>query len=217
MLNTKFNADARYFNQIHMPLLRLARGRPKRVLEIGCAAGQSLIYFKQHGAEWVAGVELSPEVAERARARPEIDEIITGNIEDLELSYPAGSVDLIIASHVLEHTADPWAVLRKLRPLLRPQGRIIGTLPNIRHLSVLLPLLFLGRWRYEEAGILDWTHLRFFSRDTVVHLLQSTGFRVERVTPQIIGWKSTTFNVLTLGLLRNLCGFAYNFSAIRAD
>jgi SAM-dependent methyltransferase len=184
MLNTKFNSESNYFHHLRMPLLSLATHKPIRVLEVGCAAGQSLIYFKERGTEFVAGVEIFPEIAQIARDKESIDKVITGNIEQIELPFEENYFDLIIAGFVIEHVADPWCVLNKLNKYLKPGGQLIGSLPNVRHISVVLPLLTIGKWEYTEEGIMDWTHLRFFSKSTIEDILSSTGFTVHKLIPQ---------------------------------
>src|SRR5437868_5454693 len=113
-------------------MLSLITGTPKHVLEIGCASGQTLAYLKERGAELTVGVEYSPDVAERARNRG-VDHVIVGDVETLDLNFEENTFDVILAGHVLEHLVDPWSVLRKLWKLLKPQGRLIGALPNVRH------------------------------------------------------------------------------------
>jgi SAM-dependent methyltransferase len=215
MLNVRVSADSGYFSELRMPLISLAQGTPKRVLEIGCASGQTLAYFKEHGAEWVVGVELSDEVAETARARSEVDQVLTGNVETMTLPFEEASFDLIITGHVLEHLTDPWAVLRELRTLLKPGGQLIGALPNIRNVRVVLPLLLVGRWRYEKSGLMDWTHLRFFTASTIVELLKSCEFEIAKIVPEFSSTRAGFFNRLTLGLMKNLFCYAYNFSAFK--
>ena len=213
MQNTKFDPTAEYFGHLRMTLLSLAKGTPARVLEIGCGHGQSLAYFKEaRGAIFTAGVEYVPEVAALARLQSNVDEVITGDIESLSLPYTPGEFDLIIAGHVLEHVKDPWAVARKLRALLKPAGQFIGSLPNVRNITISLPLLVYGKWKYEKEGILDWTHTRFFTRTTIEELLYSTGFSIERIVPEVAG-KSAFVNRCTLGVFRDLLGWTYNFSA----
>ncbi len=197
-------------------MLSLVKGTPHRVLEIGCAAGENLLYLKCRGTDFAAGIEYSPEAAQLARARG-IDEIIVGDIEKIQLPYPPASFDLLITSHILEHLADPWTVLRKLKCLLARGGQLVGALPNVRHHSVLLPLLLSGNWQYQDSGILDWTHLRFFSRQTVLALLSQTGFEVETVFAELGGRKSRLANALSCNLLRNFLGYAYIFSAINPN
>jgi SAM-dependent methyltransferase len=215
MINSKLAVNNQYYHELRMPLISLARGKPRRVLELGCAAGQTLAYFKQRGATYVAGIEISPEVAEIARQRPGVDQVLVGNIEQLELEYPAESFDLIIAGHVLEHLVDPWAVLKRLHNLLTPGGQLIGALPNIRYHSVILPLLFRGKWQYQQTGIMDWTHLRFFAHGTIDELLRSSGFRVDAIVPESGGPRAGLINTLTLGVFQHLLSYAYNFSATK--
>src|SRR5690348_14149760 len=112
-------------------MLALVRGTPNRVLELGCATGQTLEWMKRRGAEYTVGIELSSEAAALAERR-NIDRVICGDIEQMNLDLEPGSFDLLVTGHVLEHLADPWAVLRKLGGLLRGGGQLVGALPNVR-------------------------------------------------------------------------------------
>jgi len=215
MINNKLASDNIYYHELRMPLLSLARGKPNRVLEIGCAAGRSLSYFKQRGAEYVVGIEIASDVAALARTRNEIDEVLVGNIEEMELDYPENSFDLIIAGHVLEHLVDPWKVLKRLHALTKPGGQLIGALPNIRYHSVLFPLVFYGKWKYEQTGIMDWTHLRFFTHATIKDLLNSTGYTIDTIIPEAGGPRAMLANKLSFGFLQHFLSYAYNFSAIK--
>lgn len=209
--------DPEYYGHLRMSLISLAKGNPRRILEIGCGHGQTLAYFKQErGAVFTVGVEYVPEVAAVARQRSEVDEVITGDIETLSLDYPPGEFDLIIAGHVLEHVKDPWAVVRRLRSLLKPTGQLIGSLPNVRHFRISIPLLVYGKWQYEKEGVLDWTHTKFFTRMTILELLESSGFRAERIDPELFP-KSALLNRCTFGVFKHLLGWTYNFSAIPVD
>jgi SAM-dependent methyltransferase len=211
--NARFSAEDPYYAHLRMSLLSLIEGRPKRVLEIGCGRGQVLSFLKrERSAEFVVGVELVPDVAALARQSPGIDLILEGDVEQIELEFPSKCFDLIIASHVLEHVKDPWSVTRRLRMLLRPGGQFIGSLPNIRHARVSLPLVLFGKLEYTEEGILDWTHTKFFTRDTISDLLISSGFMVERIEPEFSG-RSATMNTMTFGLFTHLLCFTYNFAA----
>ncbi len=214
MINSQVEAAEAYYHELRTPMLSLIKGVPRRVLEIGCAAGENLIFLKSRGSDFTVGVECSPEVAAFARTRG-VDEVIIGDVEKVPLPYPLGSFDLIIASHVLEHLSDPWAMLTKLKPLLASGGQLVGALPNVRHHSVVLPLLVSGTWRYQQSGIMDWTHLRFFSRKTVLALLKDSGFEVEAVLPEFGGRKSRLANLFTCHLFRNFLSFAYIFSAVK--
>ena len=191
----------------------MVEGRPKRVLEIGCGHGHSLSFLKrERSAEFVAGVELVPEVAEIARQNPDIDVVFTGDIEQMQFDFPAGHFDLIIASHVLEHVKDPWSTARKLGALLRPEGQLLGALPNIRHVKISVPLVLFGKFQYTEQGILDWTHTKFFTRQTIQDFLRSSGFVAQKIEPEFFVGAGSV-NAATFGLFKHLLCFAYNFSA----
>jgi SAM-dependent methyltransferase len=215
MLNEKFAPSSEYYSHLRMPLLSLIDGIPKRVLEIGCASGQTLSYLKSRGTELTVGVEISPEVAKFAEKRPEVDKVIVGSIEDIELDYPEDYFDLIIVGFVIEHVSNPWSVMKKLHSLLRKDGQLIGSLPNVRHISVIFPLVFFGRWEYVKEGIMDWTHLRFFAKSTIVDLIRETGFEIRRIDAELSDRKSRLANLVTLNILRNFLSFAYNFSVAK--
>jgi len=214
MINYKVQPRGDYYHELRLPMLSLIQGTPKRVLEVGCASGQTLAYLKERGAEYTVGVEYSAEVASEAKSRS-LDRIIVGDVEKLDLDFDLGTFDLLIVSHVLEHLVDPWTVLRKLKRLLRVGGQLVGALPNVRHYSVVFPLLFQGRWEYAPSGVMDWTHLRFFSRASALDLLQQAGFQVNQVIPELGGRKSRTANIVSCNLFRHFLSYAYNFSAMK--
>jgi SAM-dependent methyltransferase len=216
MLNTQVQPDGPYYQELRHPMLSLIRGNPKRILEIGCASGQTLAYLHSVGAELTVGIEYSPQAAERARNRQGVTRVLVGDVERMYLDLEPASFDLLIAGHVLEHLADPWKALRRLRTFLKPSGQLVAGLPNIRNQSVLFPLLLRGTWKYEPSGIMDWTHLRFFSRQTIQHLFASTGFHVERIVPEF-GRKSRLASTATLHLFQDLLCFAFNVSATRSE
>lgn len=196
-------------------MLSLIPETPKRVLEIGCASGQTLAYLKERGAELTVGVEYSPEVAERARSRG-IDHVLVGDVESIDIGFEKNSFDVILAGHVLEHLVDPWSLLRRLHALLKPDGRLVGALPNIRHHSVVIPLLLRGTWQYQDSGIMDRTHLRFFTRQSLQHLLEVSGFRIETIKPEMACSRARRLDTLTGGLFTDLLCYAYNFSCVHA-
>jgi 2-polyprenyl-3-methyl-5-hydroxy-6-metoxy-1,4-benzoquinol methylase len=211
--NTRVQAEDPYYSHLRMSLLSLVEDSPKRVLEIGCGQGQTLSFLKrERSAEFVAGVELVPEVAAIARQKPELDLILTGDIEQIWPDFPAEPFDLVIASHILEHVKDPWSVARRLGALMTPVGQFIGSLPNVRNARVSLPLVLFGRLEYTNEGILDWTHTKFFTKGTIQDLLNSSGFVVSKIEPEFSP-RPAALNAITLGIFKNLLCFTYNFSA----
>jgi SAM-dependent methyltransferase len=151
----------------------------RRVLDVGCAQGQVGAALKAAGrAREVVGLELSPQAA--AEARQHLDDVVEGDIEAAQVPYPDGYFDLLLYADVLEHLKNPWDLVARQRRLLRQGGRVVVSLPNIGHYSTLLMLLR-QQWRYQELGIMDYTHLRFFTRPGVLDLLRRAGYAEVRL------------------------------------
>lgn len=151
-------------------------GWNKRVLEVGPATGSMTALMQQRGCR-VTGIEIDPEAAKSASQYCE--EMIVGDVEtlDLEEALGDGQFDMILFADVLEHLVDPGRTLRRLSPYLAPDGSICASIPNIAHGSVRLALLA-GDFDYEEKGLLDETHLRFFNRAGIEELFAGNGFAV---------------------------------------
>jgi O-antigen biosynthesis protein len=140
-----------------------------RVLELGPATGYMTQAFKQRGCT-VVGIELDPEMA--ANAEKFTEKMIVGDIDQLDLAEELGDerFDAIVAADVLEHLRDPLKVLLELKKFLAPDGSFVISFPNVAHGSVRLSLLS-GRFDYQDIGLLDSTHLRFFTRESFEQLL----------------------------------------------
>lgn len=160
------------------PLLELVTGEPRKVLDIGCYCGGSGRWLKQKFPECqVIGIELSAAAAKHAAK--DYDEVLVGSVENMD--FPAdkfADFDAIIAADVLEHLYNPWQLLQRLHPLLSASGALYVNLPNVRNLTH-LALLAEGEWRYQKAGILDITHIRFFTRRQALEMLENTGWKAE--------------------------------------
>lgn len=144
------------------------------VLEIGCGSGALTEHIQTMGCT-VVGIERRPEAAEKAR--PFCEEVVIGDVETVSLDFPLESFDVILLIDVLEHLVDPEAAICRLLPLLKPAGRFLVALPNIAHWSIRFHLLF-GRFDYEESGILDRTHLHFYTLQTAQQLLERAGLEI---------------------------------------
>jgi 2-polyprenyl-3-methyl-5-hydroxy-6-metoxy-1,4-benzoquinol methylase len=149
-----------------------------RVLDVGCAEGAGAGRLRALGATHLAGIEIDEYFAAAARER--YDHVVHGSVPE-DLDREDESFDTILCYDVLEHLYDPWSAVRRLKPLLSPGGRIHISIPNARHKNVWIPLVFKGTVRYARAGLLDVTHLRFFTRRDAVRMLEAAGFRVESV------------------------------------
>ena len=215
MINEQVSVDHEYYLTDREPLVRLVRGTPNRVLELGCGSGLLIGRLKKLGCKYICGIEAHEQIAARARLTSGADEIIACDIERTPPHFPPASFDLIVASHVLEHLADPWKVTKLLAYWLRPGGQFVGAIPNVRHARVVLSLLLRGTWTYEQAGILDWTHLRFFTRNEIGKLLESADLRVDCIDPEVTGQRSNLLRFMSCGLLTDFAAYAYNFSATK--
>lgn len=200
-----------YFSHARREIFPLLPRHAPRALEVGCGAGHTLSLLKQQGlCDWVSGVEISPAAAEQAAQR--LDKVVQGNIEAMELPADPGSIDLLLCLDVLEHLIDPWEMLKRLSTLLSKDGVLIASIPNVRHYRVLLPLVIHGRWDYMNSGILDRSHLRFFTRATAIELIQSSGLSVEQVmatNPHASHWKYRLLKRITLSRVEPYFEFQY--------
>lgn len=166
-------------NYAPVGLLEMVNPEPKRVLDLGCFCGGSGRWLKQRfpGCE-VIGIEMLGKAA--AIAAQAYDRVIAGTFEQVDFATEgliAGSFDAIIAADVLEHIYNPWQALQRLKPLLAPGGAVYVSLPNVRNLNILSALAS-GEWRYQGAGILDITHIRFFTLAQASEMLTQTGWLI---------------------------------------
>jgi 2-polyprenyl-3-methyl-5-hydroxy-6-metoxy-1,4-benzoquinol methylase len=187
------------------------------VLEIGCGSGATLGWLRQeHHAVRTVGVEIAEAAAEEARSVA--DDVFCLDFERHDLPGGTEKFDLVLCLDVLEHMVDPWAVVDRLaKQYLETGGTLIISLPNVRHYSVVLPLLFGGRWDYEDAGLLDRTHLRFFTKTSAKALLSHPQFGPVMCTATgFEGWSTKrVLNALTLGFFRELVTYQYFLSACK--
>jgi SAM-dependent methyltransferase len=163
-----------YYDGFNERLLGAVPSRAGRILEVGCARGRLGHELKrQDPRRYVAGVEQDPDAARTASQR--LDEVFVLDVEAGTPPIEPGSLDCILFGDVLEHLVDPEDVLRRYRELLAPDGLVLVSVPNIQHFSVVKSLLR-GDFMYQPAGLLDATHLRFFTYMSFAKLLLDAGF-----------------------------------------
>jgi GT2 family glycosyltransferase/tetratricopeptide (TPR) repeat protein/2-polyprenyl-3-methyl-5-hydroxy-6-metoxy-1,4-benzoquinol methylase len=173
---TEGGRDPSYFAHARPEILALIPVSARDVLDVGCGAGRLGEALKARQPATVVGIELNPRAACAARQR--LDAVHVGDVEALAVDFPPASFDAIVCGDILEHLRDPLRLLRRLRTWLRPGGRLVASIPNVRHHSVLRGLLE-GNWTYEPAGLLDRDHLRFFTRREIEKLFHRAGLGVE--------------------------------------
>lgn len=152
-----------------------------RVLEGGVSSGYFAELLVRAGRR-VDGIELDPIAAERAERVCE--RVWVGDLQQIDVEDLDGPYDVLLFGDTLEHVPDPVTVLRALATKLRPDGTLVVSIPNVANWAVRLGLLA-GRFRYTDRGILDRTHLRFYTRRTVVEMLEQSGFTIDEVVGTI--------------------------------
>lgn len=180
------------------------------LLDVGGGVGATAVELRNRGAVSRVGVVDLVTPQEDAGA----DFAYSGSIEEDGFIEAVGAAEgpfkVILCLDVLEHLVDPWAAVARLHRVLAPGGVIVGSIPNVRHYSVLLPLLFRNDWSLADAGILDRTHLRFFVRRTAVDLMTSSGLELDLVQPIApLARRVRLFDALTLGALRSFTALQY--------
>lgn len=184
----------------HRMLVELA-SQGKKILELGCAAGYITRHLNERGCK-VTAIEIDAEAAERAR--PWCEKLIVHDLNQPGWVQEAGGgFDTVLCGDVLEHLVQPDTALRQVKDLLAPGGRVIICLPNIAHIRVRVRLLF-GNFDYAPAGIMDATHLRFYTYKTARELIEGCGFRIVSYYPQVGGsaltrWLRLAFHTLFAG------------------
>jgi 2-polyprenyl-3-methyl-5-hydroxy-6-metoxy-1,4-benzoquinol methylase len=151
-----------------------------RILDCGCGDGGLAIYLQTRG--WVVrGIEADAELASIARARGV--EVVEGDLESATTwQSVGGGYDAVLFSDVLEHVNDPRGALRSAISALRPGGGILVSLPSVSYWSIRLSLM-LGRWEYQDEGIMDRTHRWFLTRSSMIQLFDDAGLHVDSMSP----------------------------------
>lgn len=152
-------------------------GTNKSVVDFGCATGYFSKIMADEGCD-VVGVEINPEAAKEAEKycrKVIVADLDQQNLEDI---LAEEKFEVAVFGDVLEHLKDPWRVLESVKNILKPEGYVIASIPNIAHGAIRLALLK-GQFEYSELGILDDTHLRFFTQDSVRHLFEQAGYFIE--------------------------------------
>jgi SAM-dependent methyltransferase len=167
-----------YYRQPRSEMLPFLPASCHRLLDVGCGNGEFAVAVKArlHCETW--GIEPDPNSARQAVGR--LDRFFEGCFSP-DMDLPAGHFDCIVFNDVLEHMLDPASALRHARRLLSPKGSVVASIPNIGHFPTIWNLVMKGQWEYVDEGILDRTHLRFFTRSSILSLFERESFHVERI------------------------------------
>ena len=177
----KWGFATAYSKAIRLDLIQFIENsnkKPSNVLEVGCGCGATLLKIKDlYKDVSLYGIEINPMPAKIASG---FSHVYTGDVETMQFGYPDNYFDCIIFGDVLEHLRDPWGLLQRIKKHLSPDGVILASLPNIMHFSILLGLIN-GSWQYTDAGILDKTHLRFFTLEGIISLFHESGYKISNI------------------------------------
>ena len=205
----KFEKGIHYSSYIRTELVEMLSCIKGRFFEVGCGTGATLEYLKSRGASYVAGIDINTNSIEIDAGRG-LDIALTGDVEKEELSFKEKEFDCIILADVLEHLYNPWDTLKKLSPFLADKGYVLLSLPNIKHYSILRRLMFHDEWAYADAGILDNSHIRFFTFKEIKGLLDYAGFKIIKVKCiNSSGHKMRLINKLLFGKLDSFLAVQY--------
>ncbi|MFC1631957.1 class I SAM-dependent methyltransferase [Candidatus Omnitrophota bacterium] len=197
----------RYYRDSRPDIFNLVPKESKTVLDIGCGEAELGAQLKARGCEYVAGIELNRKVAEIARTK--LDLVLEADVEKLKFPFKDGYFDCIVLGDILEHLIEPWGLLTKLAGYLSDQGCIVCSIPNIRHYSIIVNLI-LGRWQYQQRGLLDSTHLRFFTLGSIKEMVHQAGYDIIHLQRKILARRSMRFlNRLLLNSLQDFITFHY--------
>lgn len=168
-----------YLDYYNEPLLEMIEAAPRRVLDLGCAGGKlgAMLKARFPGAT-VVGIDANRAAAAKAATR--IDQVICARLDDIDFASHGlrhGEFDVAIAADILEHLVNPWNLLERLKPFLAPDARLLASIPNVRNVGLVSELLQGGRWEYRDRGLLDVTHLRFFTLAEIARMFDETGFK----------------------------------------
>jgi 2-polyprenyl-3-methyl-5-hydroxy-6-metoxy-1,4-benzoquinol methylase len=163
---------------VHVPL------DAKDVLDIGCANGLFGQMLKKRQECVVTGIDQDTELINTARAR--LDNVISGDIEEIIDRGSLGRFDCILCGDVLEHLENPWKVISGLRRHLKKGGLFIASVPNMANWAIVYEMLR-GRWDYVPFTILSGTHIRFFTRESLRECFEDAGYEIEKIYFQSFG------------------------------
>ncbi len=200
------NKKTVYYHQSRPEMLALVSEKAKSVLDVGCGGGDFGVgIHKKCPQASIAGIEINQEVADRA---PSIyTKVHVGDVHQVLAELPNALFDLIVFNDLLEHLVDPYTCLASCQRLLLPGGRILASIPNMRFWPALSDLVFQAEWRYRDAGVMDETHLRFFTEKSIRRMFDDAGFRIEQMhginKTWIFSWRWRILNLLLRGQLKD--------------
>ena len=204
MSNSLIDKPAGYFSNIREEMVSFLPQQVGVVLEIGCGEGGYAAHLKKLYNCEVWGIEY--EETQGNSAKSLLDKVLIGDVHVLIDQLPDNYFDTVICNDVLEHLYGPYSILSKLKSKMRQDGKVISSIPNIRYFRTFFALLFKKQWDYQGNGILDITHVRFFTTKSIVKMYENAGYKVlvhKGINPSK-SIKPFLFNIAMLGLFSDI-------------
>jgi 2-polyprenyl-3-methyl-5-hydroxy-6-metoxy-1,4-benzoquinol methylase len=170
------NKPQDYYENSRPEMLAYLPNSIKTVLDIGCSSGDFGYAIKQKTNAEVWGIEPFERFGKLAVNK--LDTVLISSIEGALHELPDNYFDVIYFNDVLEHLLDPYSILEKIKSKLKDNGSVISSIPNIRYFRSFFKLLFHGEWDYTDEGILDRTHVRFFTKKSILKMYDKAGYTV---------------------------------------
>lgn len=167
-----------YFSNNRIEVQQIINPNSKVILDVGCGAGAMSAELKAKLGAEIWGIETFEDAANIARER--LDNVLIGAVEEEYLKLPENYFDSIVFADILEHLVDPFTLLKNISSKLKKSGEIVVSIPNINYWGVIQTLLMCD-FPYMDTGILDKTHLRFFTKKTILEMLENAGFRTFKI------------------------------------
>lgn len=170
------NKPTGYYDNFRKEMIVYLPQDAKRILEVGCGNGCFAAFIKKQNNAEVWGIELMEDQAEKAKVI--LDNVFTGSCENFIDDLPDDYFDAIFFNDVLEHLVDPYTLLKKIKSKLSKNGVVISSIPNVRYHNTLMRFLINKDWKYEDYGVMDFTHLRFFTEKSIKRMYVEAGYTI---------------------------------------
>ncbi|GAB1856625.1 hypothetical protein MHTCC0001_14600 [Flavobacteriaceae bacterium MHTCC 0001] len=171
------NKPEGYYDNIRTEMLKYLPEGAKKIMDVGCGNGDFALCIKEKYNVEVWGIEYMEEPGLEAQSK--LDKVFIGKCEDFINDLPDEYFDVIYFNDVLEHLVDPEYVLKSIKTKLAPNGVVISSIPNMRQYNTFKQLIFKKDWKYEDFGVMDRTHLRFFTGKSIKRMYQELGYDVK--------------------------------------